>query len=231
MREIMTPATRASMDDEDRRLAEWHAYHSEKRIGQQWMQLNLLARLGARRVLEVGPYLGFVTALLDNAGYDVTTLDLFPPPFHRPQCPHIEADLTTLDPQAIAGFDAILCCETLEHIHWPDVDGVLRGFSASGAPILLMSVPYEGFQFGVNIYVNRFTARRRSFMRKFRFLKRFRIRDDRDFDAHKWEVGYRGHSLDDLKAKLAACGWRAEQQHFTADCRSVFLVCRNTAGK
>ncbi len=209
----------------------WHAYYTEKRIIHQWTQVHLLKDLPVRRVLEVGPYLGLVTAMLASAGYEVTTFDVDPDNRRLGAKDHLVGDLRALDPQRIAGFDAILCCETLEHIHWPDVDGVLRGFSASGAPILLMSVPYEGFQFGVNIYVNRFTARRRSFMRKFRFLKRFRIRDDKDFDAHKWEVGYRGHSLDDLKAKLLACGWRAEQQHFTADCRSVFLVCRNTAGK
>jgi hypothetical protein len=207
----------------------WYAYYTEKRIIHQWTQVHLLKELGVRRVLEVGPYLGLVTAMLASAGYEVTTFDVDPDNKRLGASDHLVGDLRQLDPQRIRGFDAILCCETLEHIHWPDVDGVLRGFGASVAPWLVMSVPYEGFQIGLNLYLNRYTARRRSFIRKLRFLKRFRIADDDDFGAHKWEVGYRGHSLDDLKAKLATCGWRVERQHFTQDCRSVFLVCRNTA--
>ena len=90
-------------------LTEWHRYYSAKRISQQWFQVHLLKDLPGRRVLEVGPYLGLVTAMLDNAGYDVTTFDILPPVFERPARPHIVADLLTLDPSEIAGFDTILC--------------------------------------------------------------------------------------------------------------------------
>ena len=124
-------------DDEgaidDQRLAEWHRYYSAKRIGQQWFQVHLLEDLPVRRVLEVGPYLGLVTAMLDNAGYEVATLDLLPRGFERPERPHTIADLLTIDPVAITGFDAILCCETLEHLGWNDVDRVLAAFRRSGA--------------------------------------------------------------------------------------------------
>ena len=60
---------------ERERLAEWHRYYSAKRIGQQWTQVHLLRDLPVQTVLEVGPYMGLATALMDNAGYDVTTLD------------------------------------------------------------------------------------------------------------------------------------------------------------
>ena len=40
--------------EEAARLAEWHRYYLEKRIGQQWLQLRLLDGLPVRRVLEVG---------------------------------------------------------------------------------------------------------------------------------------------------------------------------------
>src|SRR5471030_442539 len=94
-------------------LAEWHRYYGEKRIIQQWYQVHLLEGLAVRRVLEVGPYLGLVTALLDNAGYDVTTLDHVPRPFARPEVRHVQTDLAALQPGQISGFDAIICCETL----------------------------------------------------------------------------------------------------------------------
>ena len=226
-RDIITPATRDAMDDEARRLSEWHAYHSEKRIGQQWMQLNLLDGLGARRVLEVGPYLGFVTALLDNAGYDVTTLDLFPPAFRRPQRPHIEADLTTLEPATIAGFDAILCCETLEHLAWEQAGRTLATFHASGARHLVVSVPYEGFQIGYSVYLNPFTWRHAFSMKKGRRFKAFRVHEDAW--GHKWELGFRGYALGRWEDAIRQAGWTIRRREFTHPCRSVFHVCERAA--
>ena len=110
---------------ERERLAEWHRCYSAKRIGQQWTQVHLLKDLPVQTVLEVGPYMGLATAMMDNAGYDVTTLDLVARPFERPARPHIRANLLEIEPDAIAGFDAIVCCETLEHLPWCDVDRVL----------------------------------------------------------------------------------------------------------
>jgi hypothetical protein len=211
--------------------ARWHGYYTDKRIVHQWTQAWLLKDLGVRKVLEVGPYLGLVTAMLASAGYEVTTFDVDPANRRLGARDHIVGDLRQLDPARIGGHDVILCCETLEHLHWPDVDGVLRAFSASGNPYLVMSVPYEGFQMNFTMYLNRFVFRRRFSLRKLRFLQRFRISDDHDFDAHKWEVGYRGTSLDALKDKLRANGWEPVRQHFTGDCRSVFMVCRNKTSR
>jgi hypothetical protein len=47
---------------------EWRAYYREKRVLHQWTQLDMLAGLDCRRVLEIGPAYGMVTAMLVNAG-------------------------------------------------------------------------------------------------------------------------------------------------------------------
>ena len=60
------------------RQKEWFRYYSEKRIGHQWFQLHLLDGLTVQSVLEVGPNLGLVSALLVNAGFTVTTMDMLP---------------------------------------------------------------------------------------------------------------------------------------------------------
>lgn len=205
----------------------WHAYYTEKRIVHQWFQVHLLSGLTVKRVLEVGPYLGLVTAMLASAGYEPTTFDITEKPPPVGAAGHIQGDLTALDPARIRGFDAILCCETLEHLPWAEVGGVLRAFAASDAPYLVMSVPYEGAQIGWSFYANAHTLRHRLFTRWLRFFRRFRIRSMTDIDAHKWEVGYKGYSLAALKEKLATSGWQPIARHFTEGCRSVFLVCRN----
>lgn len=205
----------------------WHAYYTEKRMVHQWMQVHLMADLPVRRVLEIGPHLGLVTAMLASAGYAVVTLDVELVGPKVGATGHIVADIRCVRPDQIRGFDAILCCETLEHVVWDEVDQVLRAFAASGAPWLVISVPYEELQFGLTLYVNRHVARRRSFFRKLRFLKRYPCPDTQDFGTHKWEVGYKGNSLPALKQKLVAGGWKPIRQEFTADCRSVFLVAAN----
>lgn len=221
------PADRAAAAAPEEQRRRWHAYYTEKRIVHQWFQVHLLRDLPVVRVLEVGPYWGLVTAMLANAGYEVTTLDISPVPPPLGAAGHVQADVRALRPEQMAGHDAIVACEVLEHIHWPEVGGALRAMAASGCPWLVLSVPYEGAQFGLSLYWNRHVFRRRSFLRKLRFLKRYAIRDHDDFDAHKWEVGYRDTPLAALRAKVEAAGWEIARQDFTADCRSVFLVCRN----
>ena len=213
------------MADDSERRRRWLDYYTGKRIGHQWMQLNLLGALPARRVPEVGPALGLVTAMLDNAGYEVTTLDLGPPDFERPTRPHIAMNLLELDAGALAGFDAILCCETLEHLPWEAAPGVLRGFAASGARHLVVSVPYEGFQFFLQLYLNRFGVESLSQFKKLRFRRDFA--PDADPRGHQWEIGYRGRSVARWESTLAAAGWRIRQRRFTSPCRSIFHVCEN----
>ncbi|MSP82626.1 MAG: class I SAM-dependent methyltransferase [Alphaproteobacteria bacterium] len=204
----------------DRRA--WSAYYTAKRIGQQWLQVELLNRLPVERVLEIGPHLGLVTAMLDNAGYDVTTLDRAPRAFDRPAGPHIEADLLGLRPEQVRGFDAILCSEVLEHLPWEAVPGVLRVLRASGAPILVVAVPYEAFQVLVSLTLNRHRVRQAVQFKKLRFLRRFPT----EGGNHRWEVGYRGHGLGAWERLLRQAGWTIARREFTHPCRTVVHVLR-----
>ena len=212
---------------DDRRR--WHAYYTEKRIVHQWFQVHLLKDLDVERVLEVGPHLGLVSAMLANVGYQVTTLDITTRSPGPGVARHIQADVREVRPELLAGHDVILCCETLEHIPWRDVGETLSRFSASGVPWLIVSVPYEGFQFGFSLYVNRYLWRKRTFLKKLRFLSEFPRRPEDDWEPHKWEIGYKGYSVRRWRDMVTGAGYDIVNQDFTSGCRSIFLVARNTS--
>ena len=198
---------------------DWNAYYSRKRIVQQWMQLHLLGTIDCQKVLEVGPALGLVTSLLVNVGYDVHTLDRVPRAFVYPDVPHLERDICELRSDEIAGYDAILCCETLEHIEWSRVGPVLSTFRASGARYLIVSVPYMAFQVSLDVYLNRTTFRQYFSMKKLLWRKSFAVEPP---GGHQWEVGYRNYSLRVWEDRLDSCGWSIVTRDFTEHCRSVF---------
>ncbi len=198
---------------------EWSAYYTRKRIVQQWLQVHFLGTIDCQKVLEVGPAMGLVTSLLVNIGYEVHTLDRAPRAFAYPDVPHLERDICGLRADEIAGYDAILCCETLEHIDWLQVGSVLAAFRASGAKYLIVSVPYMGFQVAFDLYLNRITLRQHFSMKKLLWRKRFAAEPP---GGHQWEIGYRGYSLRAWEARLADSGWSIVKRDFTEHCRSVF---------
>ena len=134
----------------------------------------MIAGVEVEKVLEIGPGLGLVTAMLDNAGFQVTTLDFLPSQFKRGHIEHIQSDLRDVTAAQISGHDAIICCETLEHFHWDEVDEFLRRFLAAGPKYLLISVPYMGLQLDWRLYLNARTWRSAFSLKKFKSLARFR---------------------------------------------------------
>ncbi len=212
----------------------WHDYYSEKRIVHQWMQVHLLDDLPVRRVLEIGPYYGLVTAMLENAGYHTTTLDV--ETAERAGLPSqataaLTGDVRSIGPDVASGddFDVMLCCETLEHIPYGQVGGVLDRMASTRIRYLILSVPYMGSQLTFQLYINGAVARKYTSLKKFMGFKSFSDPEDMEsWEPHKWEIGYRNYPLPDFQA-LVAERYRILRTEFTAGCRSVFLVCENRA--
>ena len=208
--------------DPHERRREWHRYYSGKRIGHQWFQVHLLEGLEVETVLEIGPYLGLVSTMLDNAGYRVTSLDRLPRQCGSDRIAHIQRELDVVSAEDLAGHDIILCCETLEHLPWGDVNCYLRLFRDANPRHVVISVPFEGFQFNFSIYFNWHSWRHALALKTLRGFKRFKPWPNPY--GHKWEVGYRGHGLRDLEAKLVSAGFRIRRREFTSPTRSVFYV-------
>ncbi len=204
---------------------DWYQYYSEKRIVHQWFQVKLLEKLPVRRILEIGPALGVPTALLATAGFEVTTLD-FEDRKLIGGAAHIVADLKTVETHQLSGHDCILCCEVLEHFSFETSCGILKAFAQSGTPYLVMSVPYQALQFWFSLYINRYTARKKT---AFQFRNAWRHFRKQPPGGHQWEVGYRGLSLSRLEHAVEENGWRIMDRQFTAGTRSVFIVATNVA--
>src|SRR5262249_4395930 len=133
----------------------------------------------------------------------------------------LQKDLCQVRSDEIAGYDAIVCCETLEHIEWDRVGAILRMFRDSSARYLIVSVPYMAFQLLFEIYLNSHTARQYFSMKKFLSLKQFTAEPP---GGHQWEIGYRGYRLQDWEDRLTDSGWAIVTREFSEHCRSVFHV-------
>lgn len=211
------------------RTAEWLRYYSPKRIHEQLLQIHMLKDVAVRSVLEVGPYYGLVTAMLDNAGFAVTTLDLGERRFSGPWA-HLKMDLTAPDHRLLQGHDCIMCCATLEHIPYADATRAVQAFWASGTRFVVVSVPYEATQLFFQLYLNGHVLRQHFALKKLRAVRRFRYDVAADPYGHKWEVGYRGYPLRRYEAMLRAPGFRIVRRDFSYPCFSVFHLLERPGG-
>jgi hypothetical protein len=204
-------------------------YYSEKRIYEQLLQVHMLKGLPANSVLEIGPYYGLVTAMLDNAGYEVTTMDMIPRSFERPDRPHVVMDLTAIDIDKLRGFDCIMCCATLEHITYEQAVEALRAFRAAGPRYVVTSVPYQGTQLFLRLYLNRHAFAEHLSFKKLRFLRPFRFDAEADPHGHKWEIGYRGRSLRQFERMLREVGFKILRRDFSYPSYCVFHTLETVA--
>ena len=210
------------------RRKEWYRYYSEKRIGHQWLQVHLLKDIkNISSIIEVGPGLGLVSSMLHNAGYEVTTVDFLPSQNPHSDIKSVQAEITKVLSEVFENFDCIICCETLEHLYWDDVDKVLEKFYKSKVPWVIISVPYQGFQFYLRVYFNRYIFKQSFSVKFFKFFKKFKFYSDSDPYGHKWEVGYRGHSVKAIERKIQKSGFVISRREFSSPCRSIFFVLQN----
>lgn len=202
--------------------AEWIRYYSKKRIYQQWMQLHLLSKIEAENILETGPYMGFITSLLMNMDYDVTTNDVFDQQFNHPAVPHIKKDIRELRKNDLEKFDCVIACEIFEHIEWDYVDDVIKNFKSGGVKHIIVSVPYEGLQFFFQLHWTPWSFDKHTAIRKTHLMRRFKKHADPY--GHKWEIGFKGYSVKAFARKFEAAGYKIAAREFSYGCKSLFFL-------
>lgn len=114
-----------------------------------------------RRVLDVGCAIGYLSEILANRGFAVTSVD-WPNSPHPPTVEFAGADLDDGLPALRGQFDYIICADVLEHLRAP-VE-LLKECRARLAPggMLVGSLPNSGhFYFRWNVLMGRFPQHRR----------------------------------------------------------------------
>ena len=118
-----------------------------------------------------------------------------------------------------------MCCATLEHIPYPKSVAALRAFREADAPYVLISVPYQGNQLFYQLYVNGMTLASHFSWKKGRARKEFKV--DPDPAGHKWEIGYKGRSLESYESMLTEMGFEILRRAFSYPSFAVFHMLRN----
>jgi 2-polyprenyl-3-methyl-5-hydroxy-6-metoxy-1,4-benzoquinol methylase len=227
------------VDDPAARKRLFFRYYSAERSQHQFKQLELLRSIEGSRLTEIGSYLGFSTALFMAAGFKVRTIDAAPARLLGEISPeaHTVKNILDITPDDLRDQDVIVCCETLEHLEFPDVEKVLRTFRDSGSERILISAPYRCLSIDVRITRHPFAS-----LSVFRYgtsliksIIRLNSKKRKVFKphpapwGHKWELGFKGYPLEKLTRALREAGFTVEKQDYLGTARSVFLLARRSA--
>ena len=217
-------------DDAIARKREFFRYYSTKRIQHQLKQLDMLKDVSCVRLTEIGPYLGFATALFMAAGFKVQTIDAASAQALGEITPqrHISKNILEITTDDLQNQDIVVCCETFEHLPFSDVERILQMVHSANVEWLLLSVPYRCMSIDARLVVN-------PFAKVFKWIWKLPTKAFRDFTphpephGHKWELGYKGYPLEKLTDALLAAGYRVEKKDYAGAVQSVFLLARRTA--
>jgi len=161
-------------------------YCKPQRFASYSYQINEILNCGAKSVLEIGPGNGVVTYLLRKAGIAVDTLD------HDPALnPDIVASILEL-PLLAKSYDAILCCQVLEHLPWDMFPIALSEIKRVVRKNIIISLPDSTPNYYLEICLPVLGTRR--------FAVNVPKKQPMESDEHYWEIG---HNVDEKKLQLA----------------------------
>jgi len=178
-------------------------YLSLQRWNSYWYQLFETTQCpNVKTILEVGIGNTICTSVLRNMGYTVKTLDADP----TTQADYV-ADIRTIQQTVHETFDLTLCCQTLEHIPYEDVPGVLRSFHKITNTWLIVTLPYTS----LGTFAPRLFLKLLPFMKPFKWVRVFpffpKEHPSKLPGGHYWEIGKKGYALKTILQLFDTCGW------------------------
>lgn len=155
-------------------LPRWNSY---------WHQIVETTMLNPENVLIIGMGDNIVGEILMRQGITVYTFD-----FDKTLHPDFVGNITEID-SILQGkhFDAVLCCQVLEHLPYDNFENILRKLKLC-ADNVIISLPYSPIHFGMDIKIPRIGICRIN-INIHRFFRKLKWNGQ-----HYWEIGYRGYT-------------------------------------
>lgn len=175
------------------------AYCSPDRFASFFYQMKEILDCGAKSVLEIGPGNGVVNYLLQRAGINVDTLD------HNPDLlPNYVASVLNM-PFQTNSYDAVLCCEVLEHLPWKMFLPAIMEITKVARKYVIISLPHTSRYYYIEFQLPKTGKRKLS----------IDIPTNRpmQFDGeHYWEIG-KGVKLIEVKDAFLKSGLKILREY------------------
>lgn len=177
-------------------------------------QIQEILNCGAKTVLEIGPGNGVVTYVLRKAGIHVDTLD------HDPA---LKTDLvaSVLDlPFQPNSYDAVLCCQVLEHIPWNMFQQAIKEITRLTREIAVISMPHRSRHYYIDFKLPK--------IKKIKWSIDIPLKGHTQFEfngEHYWEIGM-GIDEDDIIATIQKTGCKAIKSYRVPEflCHHFFIL-------
>lgn len=169
-------------------------------------QIKEILDSGAKKVLEIGPGNGVVTYTLRKAGIHVDTLD------HDPALkPDYVASVLDL-PFAQNSYDAVICCQVLEHLPWENFRNAIQGMFVVARNTIVISLPHASRRFYIEFKLPMIKKRIWSIEIPINPMKKTPMPLKPLNGEHYWEIG-RGKSERDLLSIFEELGLRVDNSY------------------
>jgi hypothetical protein len=111
------------------------SYNKKGRFCSYWHQIEEVRKLNPENILEIGMGNGFVAWFLQNAGLEVTTMDIDPD--LKPTIVGSVVDIPLPDDS----FDLVMCCQLLEHLPYDNFVPALLQLHRVAKKHVVLSLP------------------------------------------------------------------------------------------
>lgn len=173
-------------------------YSNKKRIFSYAHQVSCLIDEEVREILEIGPGPGLVTEMLRLLNFKVTTMDVSPD-VHA----DVQADIREI-PFRKNSFDAVLCCQVLEHLPFSDFTKALALIRKVARKSAVISLPDATRHLDLFLNLPKIGRINKSlFFSPGKKDNSVQMKEA----GHYWEIGYPGTELKKITKSMDAAGW------------------------
>ncbi|MFH0936049.1 MAG: hypothetical protein V1815_00020 [Candidatus Woesearchaeota archaeon] len=161
-------------------------YNHKERWSSYLEQINLSIDCKSKNILYVGIGSGLVSNYLSKM-HEVTTFDS-----NKKLKPDIHGDILEFGKKVDKRYDLLICCQVLEHIDYNRLEFILKQFKENVNKNVILSLPDSRHHFRAEFRLNKHKYKLKYSVP---FTKRYN-------NIHKWEIGWKGISIDVVRKSI-----------------------------